>query len=628
MFFFNLKRKLPIVLPLELEPRKPLIDKPKTLRNTYLVETAWEVCNQVGGIYTVIRSKVPVMTRQWEDGYCLLGPIIDRDVSAEFDPIEETTSAFGKAVHRMRDMGFDVLYGIWLVTGRPKTVLLSISDAKPQIEEIRNTLKTDHDIDLYPDDNLQNDVACFAHLSYIFLELLADEVQRTKKNLITHFHEWMSCLPILNIRKNALAIKTIFTTHATAIGRYLAMNDENFYSTLHKYQWRQQAEHFHILPVAQIERYCAQKTDVLTTVSEVTAKECKVFFSKEPDVITPNGLNIQRFVAYHEVQNLHQEYKSEIHEFVMGHFFHSCPFDLDNALYFFTSGRYEYKNKGYDLTLRALSLLNEMMKKAKMEQTVVMFFITRRPTWSINPVVLQLRGVMNEIRKTCEGIQKQIGDRMFYAAASEKHEFKMPDLNAMVDDHLKLKYRRILQSWKSNNWPIVVTHNLKDSDNDEILNYLRTAPLVNNPSDRVKVVYHPDFIDSTNPLFGIDYSEFVRGCHLGIFPSFYEPWGYTPLECLALGVPAITSDYSGFGDYVGTYFPDHEEKGAYLLMRHKRKAETVAKDLAIKMFNFIQLSRRQRMLQRNKAEDLAENFDWTNLVRHYNTAYETAILAT
>ena len=614
-------------MPLEIQPKENLPSRPKKLNNIYLIESAWEVCNQLGGIYTVIRSKVPVMTAQWEERYCLLGPIIDQDVSAEFDPIDELTGPYGKAVERMRELGHDVLYGTWLVTGRPQTVLLKISESMHKSEGNRYRLEKEFGINIYADDDLQKNVIAFADLTNIFINLLAEEITKARKKLITHFHEWMASLPILDIQKNKLPVKTVFTTHATSIGRYLAMNDENFYTSLHKYHWKRHAEHFHILPIAQIERFCAQASTILTTVSEVTAKECKVFFGREPDEITPNGLNITRFVAYHEVQNLHQEYKSEIHEFVMGHFFHSCPFDLDDVLYFFTSGRYEFKNKGYDLTLHALTLLNEMMKKAKLKQTVVMFFITRKPTWSINPVVLQSRGVMNEIRNSCREIEDQIGDKMFYAAAAEQEDFRLPDINLMVEDHLKLKYRRILQSWKSDNWPIVVTHNLKDNDNDEILNYLRNAPLVNNPKDKVKVVYHPDFIDTTNPLFGMDYGEFVRGCHLGIFPSFYEPWGYTPLECLARGVPAITSDYTGFGDYVGTYFPDHEDYGAYLLTRHKRKPETVAKDLAIKMFNFIQLSRRDRMVQRNKAEDLSENFDWTQLVKHYNAAYEQALLS-
>lgn len=613
-------------MSLELQPRDHRLDQPRTLKKAYLVETSWEVCNQVGGIYTVIRSKIPVMSTQWEERYCLLGPLVDRDVSGEFDPIDDLTDPYGRAVKKMRDKGYEVMYGTWLVTGRPKTILLRISDMADKHEEIRERLEADHGVNIYHDDELQNQVISFAELTTIFLGLLAKEMASIKKPLITQFHEWMSSLPILDIKKSKLPIKTVFTTHATALGRYIAMNDEHFYSSLNKYQWNEQAEHYHILPIAQIERFCANKCHILTTVSDVTADECKVFLGKEPDVITPNGLNIQRFVAYHEVQNLHQAYKMEIHEFVMGHFFHSFPVDLNNVLYFFTSGRYEFKNKGYDLTLRALTILNTMMKRARMEQTVVMFFITKRPFWSINPVVMQSRGVMEEIRNTCSEIEKQLGRRLFVAAASEKENFKLPNLNKLVDDHLSLKYRRILQSWKTDSWPIVVTHNLKDDDGDEILQFLRNAPLVNNPKDKVKVVYHPDFIDSTNPLFGIDYDEFVRGCHLGIFPSFYEPWGYTPLECLARGVPAITSDYSGFGDYVGRYYPDHDQYGAYLIKRHKVNAETVTKDLAIKMFNFIQLSRRERMVQRNRAEDLAENFDWINLVRHYNTAYEKALV--
>nr|WP_255518050.1 glycosyltransferase [Fulvivirga sp. M361] len=602
--------------------------QPRSLQGAYLVETAWEVCNQMGGIYTVIRSKVPAMTAQWGERYCLLGPIVNQDVSAEFDPVDDLSGPYGSAVKKMRKMGYQVEFGTWLVTGRPLAVLLHVKDLEPKAYEIRQRLFTDHKINLYHDDLLQNQVVCFSELCTIFFTLLAKEMNAINKPVIAHFHEWMASVPILDIKSRKLPIKTVFTTHATSLGRYIAMNDEHFYSSLSKYNWSQQAEYFHILPLAEIERYSAQKCDVLTTVSDVTAKECKEFLGHEPDVITPNGLNIERFVATHEVQNLHQQYKSEIHEFVMGHFFHSSPFDLDNTLYFFTSGRYEYKNKGYDITLEALTILNTMLKKAKRKQTVVMFFITKRPVWSINPVVLQSRGVMGEIRNTCEDIESQIGKRMFYAAASEQRNLKLPDLNNMVDDHLRLKFRRILQSWKSDAWPIVVTHNLKDDNNDEILGYLRNAPLVNNPLDKVKVVYHPDFIDTTNPLFGIDYGEFVRGCHLGIFPSFYEPWGYTPLECLARGVPAITSDYSGFGDFVGRYYPDHEQYGAYLLHRHARKPSAVAKDLAIKMFNFADLTRRERMQQRNKAEDLAENFDWTNLVAYYNNAHEKALIST
>ena len=166
---------------------------------------------------------------------------------------------------------------------------------------------------------------------------------------------------------------------------------------------------------------------------------------------------------------------------------------------------------------------------------------------------------------------------------------------------------------------------MKDDDSDEIIQFIRNAPLVNNPKDKVKVVYHPDFIDSANPLFGIDYNEFVRGCHLGVFPSYYEPWGYTPLECLAQGVPAITSDFTGFGDFTGSNFPGHELSGAYILRRSKLKPDLVVKELSDMMYNFTQKTRRERIVLRNKAEDLAENFDWSQLSHYYNEAYTKAI---
>jgi glycogen(starch) synthase len=160
---------------------------------------------------------------------------------------------------------------------------------------------------------------------------------------------------------------------------------------------------------------------------------------------------------------------------------------------------------------------------------------------------------------------------------------------------------------------------------DEILNYMRGNQMVNSPLDRVKLVYHPDFIESTNPLFGLDYGQFVRGCHLGIFPSYYEPWGYTPLECVARGVPAITSDLSGFGSYVESMEADHEERGIYVLQRKKQPEKKAVEDLGRYMLHFVKSNRRYRMIQRNRLEDFSENFDWNVLIENYQKAYNQAI---
>jgi glycogen(starch) synthase len=547
------------------------------------------------------------------------------NISAEFDPIEKLNDPIGRTVEKMRNMGYEVWYGTWLVTGRPRVVLLNPQNVFNRLDTLYRHLNSDFGINANTGDTLLEKMVLWADLNRTFFTILSKEVLKGKRKLVAHFHEWMASLPILDISRENLPVATVFTTHATMLGRYLAGSDTDFYKKMPHYDWEIEAERFGILAQAKIERACAAAADTFTTVSEVTATECKYLLDTTPDLVTPNGLNITRYVAYHEVHNRHELYKDKIHEFVIGHFFNSYDFDLDKTLYFFTSGRYEYRNKGFDITLRALKMLNAMMVHEGIDKTVVMFFVTKRPTWSINPEVLESRGVMQEIKRNCEAIEKQLGERLFYAAASSKDEHRLPNLNELIDDYWKLRYRRTIQSWKTKQWPIIVTHNLVNDIDDEILNYLRNENLVNSPLDRVKMVYHPDFIESTNPLFGIDYGQFVRGCHLGIFPSYYEPWGYTTLECVARGVPAVTSDLSGFGRYVESLDEEHEDKGVYVLQRAKTSEKKNAENLAKYLLHFVKTNRRYRMFQRNKLEDFSENFDWKVLISNYEEAYENAL---
>jgi glycogen(starch) synthase len=335
-------------------------------------------------------------------------------------------------------------------------------------------------------------------------------------------------------------------------------------------------------------------------------------------------LNIERFVALHEFQNLHAEYKQKIHEFTMAHFFQSYTFDLDKTVYFFTSGRYEYKNKGFDLTLEALHLLNKRLKKEQTDTTVVMFFVTKREYHNIRADLLQSRAMMEEIRRTCDMIQKQVGNGLFFAGTVQDQQ-RFPDLNNFVDEYWKLRFRRSIQSWKNDKLPLICTHKLRHEEQDEILRAAAERKLVNDVSDRVKIVYHPDFISTMNPLFGMEYNQFVRGCHLGIFPSYYEPWGYTPLECMASGVPSVTSDLSGFGDYLLQHMPDHDAYGLYVVERGKRSFDWSASQLADILYNFLQLTRRERITQRNQVENHSAVFDWQNLITHYIDAYKMAV---
>jgi glycogen synthase len=591
--------------------------------NALLVETAWEVCNQVGGIYTVIRTKVPAIQEKWGDNYCLIGPYLHSKLPAEFEPLEDYDTPFGRAVEKMREWGMEVHYGTWLVSGRPQVILLNPYSVFYKLGEIKYSLWNNHTITANEGDHLMDQVMAFGFMVKSFFSAL-QETAPVPRPIIGHFHEWMAGTAIPEMRHENQKVQIVFTTHATILGRYLAMNDQQFYEHLPFFDWLNEAKNFNIEATARIERAAAHGAHVLSTVSEVTARECESLLGRKPDVILPNGLNIERFTALHEFQNLHKEYKDKIHQFVMGHFFQSYAFDLDKTLYFFTSGRYEYRNKGFDLTLEALARLNWLMKSENVDTTVVMFFITKQPFQSINPEVLHSRAQLEEIRRTCEEITKGVSEKFFYSSASSG-SLKIPDLNKFIDDYWSLRLRRELQSWKSNSLPTVVTHNLYNDGGDEILGFLRNANLVNNREDKVKVVYHPDFIAPSNPLFNMEYGQFVRGCHLGVFPSYYEPWGYTPLECIASGVPTVTSDLAGFGDYVMHTIPEHEKKGIYVNNRRGKSYHDAAHQLAHQLFSFVKLSRRDRITQRNKVERTSVGFDWQSLSIHYERAYDMAM---
>lgn len=606
---------------LKKESQETIKIEKQTKEKAILFELAWEVCNQVGGIYTVIRSKVPAMVEEWGDNYCLIGPYFPQTASIEFDRQDTDESVFGKCAAQLREQGLQAYYGRWLVTGNPRIILLDFTQLLSQVDKLKFNLWETHKISTLNCEELVDKVIAFGEMIRVYLNDFVKSVPKSQ-DVIAHFHEWMCSSALLDLKEAKVPIATVFTTHATMLGRYIAGNVNDFYEKLHTYDWQKEAKEYGIEAQAGIERLSAQKCNVLTTVSDVTAKECEVFFGRACDLILPNGLNITRFSATHEFQNLHMKFKQKINQFVMGHFFQSYSWDFDDTLYFFTSGRYEFKNKGYDLTLEALKRLNFKIVQAGLDTTVVMFLITKNPVHSIDPSVLQSRAVMEEIRQTCESIEKEVGEHLFYASASND-DANLPDLNQFVSEYWRLRLRRTIQTWKTKTLPHTVTHLLKQPD--DITDFLQKTNLLNHQQDRVKFVYHPDFISPTNPLFGMEYGQFVRGCHLGVFPSYYEPWGYTPLECVIRGIPTVTSDLSGFGDFMMQLMRDYENVGVYVVNRRKKSFEQAAEQLADIMFKFVTMSRRDRIMQRNRVENISDVFDWTNLRAYYDTAHDLAL---
>lgn len=616
----------PFTHPPEQQADNPAPDstsnEPPPKKPPLLFEIGWEVCWQLGGIYTVLKSKADCMIDRWDDRYCLIGPYNPATAALEFEE-RPTEGIIRETLDRLRAAGIPCHFGRWLIPGRPRVILLDYRARYRHLDHDKYLMWKDHGISCPPSDGEVNEVVAFGFTVAEFFRELSS-VTGGDTPILAHFHEWMAGVAVPRIAHNKLPVTTVFTTHATLLGRYLASNSPTFYDHLPFIKPDEEAAKYQIWPRFAIERAAAHAAVVFTTVSEVTAYEAEKLLGRKADVILPNGLNIQKFLAMHEFQNLHREYKERIHNFVMGHFFPSYTFDLNNTLYFFTSGRYEYTNKGIDIYIEALHRLNQRMKTLPAmlpRPTVVAFIITRAPTKNINVATLQNQSMLSDLRNTCIELQQEMGRRLFSSCANGR----IPGYQELLQEDSQVRLKRAIHAWRSHYQPTIVTHDLVDDAGDPTLKQLRYRGLFNAEDDPVKVVFHPEFVTAVSPLISLDYPQFVRGCNLGIFPSYYEPWGYTPMESIASGVPAVTTDLSGFGAYVQRHIPDAADNGVLVMNRRTQSFDKAAEDLTQYLFDFVRLNRRQRIELRNKTERLGELFDWAVLVKQYHVAHDMAL---
>ena len=588
--------------------------------HTMLFEISWEVCHQVGGIYQVLRSKSRAMRTRWDDHYVLIGPLVPAMMEVEFEA-EPASDWLGEVVKELADGGWRIVHGRWLVAGRPRVVLIDHLLSPQRIEVIRHRLHRDHGIPPARGNELVDGVIGFGEGVREFVSAAARRAPGTR--LIAHFHEWLGSAALAPLRRHVSEVATVFTTHATSVGRYVASSGEDLYGRLDSLDGEREAERYGIDAQHAIEQTSAREADILTTVSPITAEECDGLLGRKPELVTPNGLDLARFDLGHDFQTYHGMYKEQIHRFVMSHFFPCYSFDLDKTLYLFNSGRFEPRNKGFDLCLEMASRVNAELRAANSEITVVLFLVTTRSARSIEPSALHARGLLDDLEEASQKIGREVGERLFRASAAGER-VRLDDL---VSEYWRLRHRRLQHAFSGDGVPLLCTHVLEDDADDPILGHLRHLGLRNEREDRVKVVYHPEFISSVNPLWGMDYEQFVRGCHLGIFPSAYEPWGYTPLECLASGIPAITSDLAGFGRYAAEAFPDHDDWGLGVLPRRDRRYHDAAADLTERVLKFCRLDRLARGAMRNRVDTHSHAFDWSQLADAYHEAHDRALAA-
>ncbi|KAF8934397.1 glycogen synthase isoform 1 [Haplosporangium gracile] len=593
--------------------------QPRNVHKPLLFEIAWEVANKVGGIYTVLKSKAPVTCHEYGDRYTMIGPLSYKTAPLEVETLEPETPELRLTLESMKERGVKFLYGRWLIEGAPKVLLFDTGSVYHKLDEWKGDLWNVAGIPSPPNDHETNEAILFGYLVAWFLGEFV--VHEQKSAVIAHFHEWLAGVGIALCRKRHIDVTTIFTTHATLLGRYLCAGSVDFYNNLRSFDVDHEAGKRGIYHRYCIERAATHCCDVFTTVSHITAYEAEHLLKRKPDGVLPNGLNVVKFSAMHEFQNLHAVSKERIHNFIRGHFYGHYDFDLENTLYFFTAGRYEYRNKGLDMFIESLQRLNEKLKAAGSNMTVVAFIITPAETHSFTVETLKGQAVVKQLKETVSDIAKRMETRLFEKAA------RGGDVNSTEfltsEDQILLKRRTF--ALKRSTLPPIVTHNMADDSKDPVLNQLRRLSLFNHPSDRVKVVFHPEFLNSNNPLFGLDYEEFVRGCHLGVFPSYYEPWGYTPAECTVMGVPSITTNLSGFGCFMDDNIVDSSEYGIYIVDRRMKSVEESIQQLSDQMLMFCNKSRRQRINQRNRTERLSDLLDWKRMGLEYIKARQLAL---
>ncbi|KAM9334439.1 glycogen [starch] synthase, liver [Symphorus nematophorus] len=585
-----------------------------------LFEVAWEVTNKVGGIYTVIQTKAKITVDEWGENFYMMGPYFEHNFKTQVEGCEPPNPAIRKAMDALIHNGCQVHFGRWLIEGSPYVILFDISSAAWNLDRWKGDLWETCNIGLPYHDREANDALILGSLIAWFFKELTDQLG-DKPNIIAHFHEWQAGPGLILSRFRKIPMATVFTTHATLLGRYLCAGNADFYNNLDKFNIDKEAGERQIYHRYCLERAAVHCAHVFTTVSQITAVEANHMLHRKPDVVTPNGLNVKKFSAMHEFQNLHSTSKARIQEFVRGHFYGHLDFNLEKTLFFFIAGRYEFSNKGADIFLESLSRLNYLLRVHRNDVTVVVFFIMPAKTNNFNVESLKGQAIRKQLWDTAHTVKEKFGTKLYDALLKGQ----IPDMNSILDRDDFTIMKRAIYATQRHSLPPVTTHNMLDDSTDPILSNVRRIGLFNSRNDRVKIIFHPEFLSSTSPLLPMDYEDFVRGCNLGVFPSYYEPWGYTPGECTVMGIPSVTTNLSGFGCFMEEHVSDPAAYGIYIVDRRFRSAEESCNQLTQFMFSFCQQSRRQRIVQRNRTERLSDLLDWRYLGRFYIHARHLAL---
>ena len=530
----------------------------------FIFETSWEVCNKVGGIHTVISTKALNIIDELGDNYILIGPDVWREdgVNPEFLPDE---SLFTEWKSRAGSEGLRVKTGRWNIAGKPIVILIDFTPYFGQQNEIFAGLWETYKLDSISGQWDYVEPALFGYAAGKLIESFTS-FYNDYHNIIAQFHEWMTGTGILYLKKSAPWVATSFTTHATVLGRCIAGNNRPLYGKMKEYNPAQVAREFNVIAKQSLEKISAAEANVFTTVSEITSHECSHFLGKDVDIVTPNGFE-DSFVPgadrFEECRKIARTKLKNVAEAVLGYQL------SDNCVFIANSGRYEFRNKGVDIFIDSLG---ELKKKDNIEKECVTFILI--PAYHKGP-------------------------------------------------------RQDVKNILYNNGPVnggdrYLTHSLHYPSTDPILQRIAANNLLNDKDSKVKIIFVPSYLNGDDGIFNMPYFDILIGFDLTVFPSYYEPWGYTPLESLMFSIPTVTTSLSGFGLWVQKYF-ENPGNGMAVIERTDDNESKVVVDIRNFISMFIGLNDKEVKEARLKAHAISRIAMWDTLVEHYFTAYEKAL---
>ena len=535
----------------------------------YIFESSWEVCNKVGGIYTVLSTRAKTLQEAFRDKIIFIGPDLGDANSLYF---KEEKGLFSEWKTQADNEGLAVRLGRWCIPGEPIAVLVDFNRYYKDKNQIYTWLWEHYGVDSLHAYGDYDEASMFsfgaAKVVESFYKFYLDEATK----VIYHGNEWMTGLGLLYLNNKVPNIATLFTTHATSIGRSIAGNNKPLYDYLFAYNGDQMACELNMQSKHSIEKQTAKYADCFTTVSEITANECKELLDKQVDFVLPNGFEndfVPKGTQFTRKRKAARKRIFEVANALLGE-----ELDDENTLIVSTSGRYEFRNKGVDVYIEAM---NRLKRDSRLGKKILAFIEV--PGWVGEP-------------------RQDLIDRV-----NSKQKFETPLHVPMI------------------------THWLHNMSHDNVLDMMKHLDMNNSREDNVKLIFLPCYLNGYDGIFNMKYYDLVLGNDLCIYPSYYEPWGYTPLEAIAFKVPCITSDLAGFGLWINSELGRYGEimDGVKVIHRTDYNYSEVADKIKDTVAEFSNLSAADIKKSRANAEKISRKALWSNFIKYYYQAYDYAL---